>query len=314
MNSQVTYDNWIGKWLNVYWLRPENALWRTLNSIALNESEFEQPSLDLSCGDGIFSFLLAGGSFEREFDIFQGAGNLNNFYDNADIYDAAPKSYQPTIAESPDHSISVGTDWKPNLLEKADKLDFYDRLVEHNNNEPLPFDDNQFNTVYTNSAYWVDSINLHLSEIARVLDKNGIGIIQLKTSALTNYLNLLKSEYQQHLGSNLIDIIDRGRTDNHAHLRSDAGWQKELEDAGLQIVKKREPWTWVHTRLWDVGLRPISPHLIRMANSLSDQQRVAIKNDWIDSFQEMLNPFVDETIDFGVSRPSPEIIYIVEPI
>lgn len=52
-------QNRLEQWLNVYWLRPENALWRTLNVIAPGGMEVKQPSLDLSCGDGIFSFLLA---------------------------------------------------------------------------------------------------------------------------------------------------------------------------------------------------------------------------------------------------------------
>jgi SAM-dependent methyltransferase len=311
--DQIPVDrNRLEQWLNVYWLRPENALWRTLDVIALEGMEVRQPSLDLSCGDGIFSFLLAGGHFGREFDIFQGAGNLDDFYDNADIYDAAPEEYDPTITKRPEYNITVGTDWKPSLLEKADKLNFYDRLIKHDNNKELPFNNNQFNTIYTNSAYWVDNIKLHLKEIARVLDDTGTGIIQLKTQALTNFLDLLYEEYSQYLGSNLIEIIDRGRTDHYAHLYDDTGWEELLSDAGLRVVEKREPWTWVHTRLWDIGLRPISPHLIRMSNSLSDPQREAIKDDWIKSYQEMLTPFVDQNLNFGVPQPPPEIIYVVE--
>lgn len=103
-----------------------------------------------------------------------------------------------------------------------------------------------------------------------MLDDTGTGIIQLKTSALTNFVNLLCEQYEQYLGNNLIEIIDRGHTENYAQLYDDAGWEQLLSDAGLRVVEKREPWTWVHTRLWDIGLRPISPHLIRMSNSLSD--------------------------------------------
>jgi hypothetical protein len=125
-------------------------------------------------------------------------------------------------------------------------------------------------------------------------------------------LKHLWDEYEQYIGNDLLETIDRGRMDNHAHLYDDDGWEEMLEDAGLNVVERREPWTWVHTRLWDIGLRPISPHLIRMANSLSDPQREAIKGDWIGSWKEMLTPFVDHDINFGTSRPAPEVIYIVE--
>lgn len=62
--DQIPVDrNRLEQWLNVYWLRPENALWRTLDVIALEGMEVRQPSLDLSCGDGIFSFFISWRSF-----------------------------------------------------------------------------------------------------------------------------------------------------------------------------------------------------------------------------------------------------------
>jgi SAM-dependent methyltransferase len=295
------------------WLRPENALWRALNCKALEDVTFSSPSLELSCGDGVFSFLLAGGNFDTSFDIFKGAGDLDNFYDNADIYDAAPSDYDPAIAARPDRTIDVGCDWKPNLLEKADSLGLYDELTEHDNNEPLPFDDDKFRTIYSNSVYWIENVDLHLSEIKRVLADDGKAILQLKTPAIRDFLNLLRNSYTDELGENLIDTIDRGRSDHYAHVYHDEGWTERLEDAGLQVVDRRPTATWVHTRMWDIGLRPISPLMIKMANSLSDEQRVMIKEEWIDTWEQMLRPFYDLDFDLNQSRKPPEIIYIVEP-
>lgn len=47
--------------LNAYWLRPETALWRTLDVEAMRTFKVTSPSLDLGCGDGTFSFIRAGG-------------------------------------------------------------------------------------------------------------------------------------------------------------------------------------------------------------------------------------------------------------
>ena len=47
--------------LNAYWLRPETALWRTLDVEAMRTFKGTSPSLDLGCGDGTFSFIRAGG-------------------------------------------------------------------------------------------------------------------------------------------------------------------------------------------------------------------------------------------------------------
>ena len=312
-NRVPTEDSWLRKFLNVYWLRPENALWRTLSAKSMEGLEITQPSLDLSCGDGILSFLLAGGDFAYDFDIFQGTSNIDGFYDDVDIYNAAPEEYAPTVTKRPSYNITVGTDWKENLLDKAAKLDFYDELVEHDNNDPLPFDDGRFQTVYTNSAYWVENIDLHLREIRRVMADGGKGIIQLKTTHVNEFLELLRTQYAEYIGDNLVDIIDRGRSENKKHLHDDDGWVRRIEDAGLRVVDQYMPVTFVHMRLWDIGLRPISPHMIQTSNCLSDSQRAGIKRNWIDSWVDLLEPFADPGFSFGQDRAPPEIMYVVEP-
>ncbi|MFB2605609.1 methyltransferase type 11, partial [Rhizobium phaseoli] len=49
--------------LSVFWLRPETAIWRYLDIEAMKSFEFEGRSLDFGCGDGLFSFIRAGGRF-----------------------------------------------------------------------------------------------------------------------------------------------------------------------------------------------------------------------------------------------------------
>jgi SAM-dependent methyltransferase len=306
--------NWLRDFLNVYWLRPENALWRALNCKSLEGLEVKSPSLDLSCGDGIFSFMLNGGNFETTFDIFEGTGELDEFYEHTDIYDAAPIEYNPAIEVRPNASVTVGTDWKPNLLNKAEKLDFYQDLVHHDNNDPLPFEDDRFQTVYSNSVYWVENIDMHLSEIRRVLATDGKAILQLKTTASKEFLEMLHVGHGDQIGTDLIDIIDRGRSSHYAHLYDDAGWTNRLVEAGLNIVERRLSVTWVHLRMWDIGLRPISPHLIRMANSLHDEQRRVIKEDWIETWEKLLLPFYHVDFNLGRQKLPPEICYIVEPV
>ena len=146
-------NRWLRPFLNVYWLRPENALWRSVNCMAMEDLEFPEPSLDLSCGDGMFSFLRAGGDFDRSFDIFRAVSNLDSFFQNVDIYDATSADYSPPVTVSPAYRMTVGTDWKQNLLDKAAPLGFYRELKLHDNNEPLPFEDGAFRSIFSNSAY-----------------------------------------------------------------------------------------------------------------------------------------------------------------
>lgn len=307
-------SNWLDKFLNIYWLRPENAVWRANNCSALENIDFIEPSLDLSCGDGVFSFLLAGGDFHTEFDIFGATDNLDQFFENEDIYNATHEDYNPDIKSRPDYKITVGTDWKSSLLEKADTLDFYRKLVEHDNNEPLPFEDDQFKTVFSNSVYWVDNLDTHLSEIARVTDNDkGKAVLILKTENIRNHLQDLWSNWEDKLGNELIEMIDRGRSEHYSHVFDDEGWTQKLEEAGFRVVERRATATQFHGRMWDIGLRPISPHLIKMAYSLPKAERKQIKEEWMETWHRLLQPFNSPTFDVK-NRPPVEIAYIVETV
>ena len=64
-------SDYLRAFLGLYWLRPETAVWRTLDCLALAEVAFKAPILDLGCGDGLFSFARAGGTVRPEYDVFR---------------------------------------------------------------------------------------------------------------------------------------------------------------------------------------------------------------------------------------------------
>ena len=59
------------KFLNLYWVRPETAFWRTLDVLQMKSVEFKKPILDIGCGDGSFSFTNFGGSVDYTFDVYR---------------------------------------------------------------------------------------------------------------------------------------------------------------------------------------------------------------------------------------------------
>ncbi|MFQ5807073.1 MAG: methyltransferase domain-containing protein, partial [Phycisphaerae bacterium] len=198
------------RYLNVYWLRPENAFWTVLRSLAWRCVPVTSPSLDLSCGDGVFSFIHAGGEFGPSFDVFQAVGRLDRVTrDHADMFDQVPADgYAPEVACRPAWNIDVGTDLKPSLLSKADALSFYGALVQHDNNDALPFCDGEFRTVYCNSAKWVRNIEGFLSQIARVTRPDGTVTLHVKLDTIQQYT---LAPFRAQLGERVLEIIDRGR-------------------------------------------------------------------------------------------------------
>lgn len=300
------------RFLSAYWLRPENALWMTLRSEVLSRVPLPSPVVDISCGDGLFSFLHCGGVLAHEFDVFSSVAlDRNEDNPHADMFDHLADGYHPTIVSPARSRMDVGTDFKPTMLAKAAKLDLYGKLVEHDNNRTLPFAADAFQTVYCNSAYWVTEIDKFLAELGRVTRPGGRIVLQVKLDSLRVFT--LRA-HRSILGDRFLDLIDRGRLDCWPTLANRSTWEARFTTAGLSIVEETPFITATHAHLWDIGLRPIAPLLTKMVEALSSETRADIKREWVDLFDVLLQPFCDPAVNlFSGSSDPGEIQYVLTP-
>lgn len=300
------------RFLNAYWLRPENALWMALRSETLDRCKLTPEAADISCGDGVFSFLHAGGTFLAAFDVFQSARQLDHSADpSADMFDHVAGDYAPPILHRPSFRFAVGLDLKPALLAKAAALDFYDSTMLHDNETPLPLPDAAFKSVYCNSAYWVRSIDAFLHELARICAPTGRVILHVKLRCIHDYT--LRS-YEPLLGQRFMKKIDRGRAASWPTLADRDEWLARFASAGLAVEGETPFVTRTHAHIWDVGLRPIAPLLVRMANALTPETRASIKAEWVDLLTELLLPLCDPDLDLCSGRAEPaEVQFELSP-
>jgi SAM-dependent methyltransferase len=297
-------------YLQAYWLRPENALWMYLRSMALRRVEIRPPALDISCGDGVFSFLHMGGRFAPEFDVFFAVENLDQVRErHADMFDCAAEGYHPIIESRPALTIEFGCDLKPNLLAKAAALKLYSRLAQADNNHPLPFATHAFATVYCNAAYWVEHIDLFLNELRRITRPGGRIILQVKLDSMRGYT---LGRFGNILGDRFLDIIDRGRADCWPTVADRPTWESRFVRAGLRIHEATPFVTRTHAHIWDIGVRPIAPLLVRMTEAISPTLRAGIKQDWVSLWCDLLEPFARSDLDLlsGPTAPA-EIQYVL---
>lgn len=309
----VTRSDRLRRFLSAYWLRPENALWMALRSEVLTGAPWDRPSIDLSCGDGVFTFLHAGGAFEDDFDVFTAVTPLDALTDeHADIFDYCDARYQPAVRRPPAYTIDVGTDWKPNLLTKAGRLNLYDELVVHDNNQPLPFESGSFRAVYCNSAYWIENIDAFLAEMRRIAEPDGTVLLEIKLDSVLRYT---LQRHRAVLGDRFLKIMGRGRAATWPSLADRATWEARFARAGLGIKRATPFVTRTHAHLWDVGLRPIAPLVIELANGVAPQTRARVKRRWVDLFCELCEPFFDPDVDLlpGTNEPA-EILYELKPL
>ena len=190
-----TFDPELFKeFLKLYWLRPENGALMYYQSQSWMDIPIVHPSVDISTGDGTFVFLHCGGRFEEGFDFFSATKARGFSHDSfVDIYDTVEDDFTPLISQHPAVTFTVGTDWKPALLAKANKLDFFEQLIEHDNNVvPFPFHDGHFKFVHSNAIYWTKNSKEILSDIYRMLDHDGYVVLEMATDKFLSTLEKLR--------------------------------------------------------------------------------------------------------------------------
>ena len=283
---------YLTQFMNIYWLRPETALWRTLDCMALQEIEFIPPIVDVGCGDGLFSFTRGGGELSPEYDMFVQTENLESFFDKVDIYNHFDETaISPVVTKPMAYQIDLGLDHKEALLKKAFSLGCYNEVKTCDINHSLPLQDAQYRTIFCNILYWLENYKNALKEFHRILTDDGQVILLVPNQTFRNYCIYqklyVKTGDPQWAWLNL---LDRGRSENIKHCQSYEQWSTDFQEAGFSVVKHFQYLSKTVIEVWDIGLRPISPLLIEMANKLSGSDRLSIKNKWIDRLMQLTEP------------------------
>jgi SAM-dependent methyltransferase len=277
------------KFLNLYWVRPETAFWRTLDVLQMKSIKFKKPILDIGCGDGSFSFTNFGGEVDSSFDVYRTMKNTSGFFSGVDIHDQN-KGIKPKITKQVKKQIDVGLDWKENLLSKAKGFELYEKLIYHDSNKKFPFKEKTFETIFSNTFYWLKDIETVLKESRRICTENGKIIIfvpdkKFKDSLIYN--KFLKDGYKW------AKILDRGIFNNVKHCYSLSKWESIFSKADLQVTNHSNYATENLVKIWNIGMRPYSPFIIEMANKLKLQDRTEIKKRVISELFPILRSYLD---------------------
>ena len=276
---------------NLYWARPENALWINKVMHEMDAFEFKGVKLDLMCGHGLWSFIKAGGELDINFDGYKDIGNIDNYHKGVDIQDHFTENYQPSIIKKPDYRFEYGLDWKENNLKKCSRLEFYDDLIQADCNKRLPFDDDMFDTVFSNTIYWVDDINNIMNEISRTTKKKGKVCLINYLPSINNYLEFYK---ENNFSAKWIDLIDRNRSKENKHILSIDQWKQLYEKYDFDTLKTIPTVNQTCAHIWNIGLRPFAGKIIKLANNLDNKNYREFKKDWVDTLFTFLEPYASQ--------------------
>ncbi len=284
-------NDMLKEYTNMYFLRPENAIGAYRRALAINNNAMSWEkgmNMDISCGDGVFSYIAAGGKFNEFFDMFINVdeNSINALHINreTDIFNNNYENYEnlgEIVKTKPRYYFSIGTDWKQSLLDKSERIGLYDKLILQDNNKILAVETESIDNIYTNSIYWVDDIDLHIQEIYRVLTENGSVLLQIKTNEIVNIhpVNLDLGIFS----SSSLNIIDRGRLKSWKSIKKIEWWLKKFETNGFKVEAVKPTFTKEQIMAWHYGFRPFAHTLIKVFNKLSIKERTENKKEIIES-------------------------------
>lgn len=277
--------NYLERHFNVYWLRPASALWDAIASDIISQFSFISPSLDLGSGNGIFSFITAGGAFSIDYDWYRNS-NPTGFWDNRDIYDTFLTLPQPKyIVEKPRYLIDFALDRKINLLKQTEGLNLYRHTKVADADHRLPFEDNSFQTVFSNILYWLKSPESSFKEVWRILRPGGHALLCLQDPKYQEYC---PSENWQEMNSELLRLLNTGRSQRVCWRISLPQLKELTQKTGFKIAYHSYYLSPLTLKIWDIGLRPLSPLLIKMVQKFNESDRAEIKQEWMETLQPFL--------------------------
>ena len=186
--------SYLTHFLKEFWFIPPDVLQRGIEANVWDLCEFKKPILDVGIGNG----------------------RMSNF-----VFRNSPR-------------IDIGIDSEESGLESARKTKKY-RKVMHTNAENMPFDDASFNTVVSNSTFeHITDDAKAISEVARVLKKNGLFFITVPSEYLQKWiLEFEEKENKIQAQKNLIKFNKRA---NHLHYRMLSEWKRNFNKNNLEIV------------------------------------------------------------------------------
>ena len=304
-------NSYLSQLLQIHWLRPETALWRTFDCLLMEKyGNIVGNSIDLGSGDGTMSYLMAGGVIE-DYDVFKDVGQLQNYNAGADIHNQTPVFSLKHNNEKLRYNFEWGVDHKEGLINKARRFSgFYNNMAVHDLNEKLPFDDEHFDSAFSNILYWLENIDTTLSEWHRIIKKDGKLFLLVPTARFKEKAWLYYSA--PHTGDKkYLNYFDRGYGALIHHCYNTTQWKDHFNRNGFTIADHHLYLTNPVMDVWNLGTRPIAPLLINMANMLPEESRCVAKAEWVDYFSKFFTPIIEGEFDRQVTEAEASFHFFV---
>jgi SAM-dependent methyltransferase len=287
------YRNFLDAVLYMNWLRPENVPWDVhAATLIAPHLQTDERKLEIGIGNGYTSFTLLGGRFKPAYDWYYNV-DVAGFWKNRDIYDHLGQVDVAQFIESfPGFGYELAIDHKANLISQARQLKISREYLVADGNAPFAFPD--VDVVFSNIIYWLKEPEGVLSRLAGRMKPSSKLIVVIPNSRYFGYSRSFAKE------NRMWTLLNRGRADLGMWSMDEQPFARMIDKVGGFVIEDCRSYLSRQTlTVHDIGLRPFSPYLIRMANALSASERLEIKHEWCEGLRPLLTELVEEELEAG---------------
>ena len=287
------------------WLRPESALWYAHMLDAAQDflKNVEHPAMEFGCMDGVNTFVLLGGEFDRSFDVFSDVSWSKVSHKKStlsdDYFDTVAPTVPRNIIQKPHRGyFDIGLDWKKTHIVKAKRLNIFREFILCDLNKPLSMINTKtLQTIWAPNLYWVNNTLFYIHELHRILHVNGrlITIVPDVKQLEHSWYRFANNETR-----NWFQDLDRGRNENYQNAaRCYDDWAAMFESSGFTISQHRQFLPSLVGKLYDIGFRPMFPVFMniheQLKRSISSEEFLDLKQHWINTMTYFMEPLCDES-------------------
>ncbi len=266
------------KYLNIYFLKPFDAVNDTLTSTILHQLEWKDSFYEVGSGDGMFSFIMHGGSFPLSFDRYL----LTDTKLSGDIYDYHKESVLKTKSCPNKPRLIQCFDAKLSHIRKVQEIGYAENssVVSY---EKLPVIDCSLDFVFFYTPHGLKDHGDAIREISRVLTSEGKLLILVYDKSFKNdFISYRIGKAMNGIVGKYFKRLDSGRyKEIIAMSRSRSEWRALFKECGLIIEDVQSGLSGLAWRMYDIQTRPILKPLISIFNFLPVYLRTLVKVSWM---------------------------------
>ena len=277
MTKFIFVANRLWNYLNIYFLKPFDAINDTLTASLLKEHNWEKPYLEIGSGDGMFSYIMHGGKFPIWFDRY-----LDIDLNKEDIFDTHVDDKNTSLKKIHDIKNLCAVDSKENHVKKIKEIGFADKAIL-SKYEKLPFSNESFDALFLYTPHGLDNYDKCIQECNRTLSTNGNMIVLNFNKKIKNYFicHNLSRLVKGNL-TNYFKRLDNGRHNEIINLsKSLDEWHVYFKKFGFKVIDYNQGLNPIAWMFYDIQTRPFLKTLIKFFNIFPKNFRTILKLFWM---------------------------------